>query len=107
MVIAPLRPRGGQSVHIEGVWDLIIAHPPCTYLSNVATRQFSLKCRTPEQVVDRWQERAKAAVLFMQMMLSNAKMRKNAGKPAFFLCACCFVRTVWLRRTERMQSLSP
>ena len=73
MVIAPLRPRGGQSVHIEGVWDLIIAHPPCTYLSNVATRQFSLKCRTPEQVVDRWQERAKAAVLFMQMMLSNAK----------------------------------
>ena len=63
----------GQSVHIEGVWDLIIAHPPCTYLSNVATRQFSLKCRTPEQVVDRWQERAKAAVLFMQMMLSNAK----------------------------------
>ena len=48
----------GQSVHIEGVWDLIIAHPPCTYLSNVATRQFSLKCRTPEQVVDRWQERA-------------------------------------------------
>ena len=60
-------------VHIDGPWDLIIAHPPCTYLSNVATRQFSLKCRTPEQVVDRWQERAKAAVLFMQMMLSNAK----------------------------------
>ena len=64
--------RGGQWVHIEGKWDLLIAHPPCTYLSNVATRQYSLKCRTPEQVITRWQERAKAAVLFMQMMLSNA-----------------------------------
>lgn len=64
--------RGGRWVHIDGKWDLLIAHPPCTYLSNVATRQFSLKCRTPEQVVARWQERAKATVLFMQMMLSNA-----------------------------------
>lgn len=64
--------EGGVWVHIEGKWDLLIAHPPCTYLSNVATRQYSLKCRTPEQVVTRWQERAKAAVLFMQMMLSNA-----------------------------------
>ena len=65
--------RGGQWVNIDGRWDLIIAHPPCTYLSNVATRQYSLKCRTPEQVIDRWQKRANAAVLFMQMMLSNAK----------------------------------
>lgn len=24
----------GQAVHIEGEWDLLIAHPPCTYLSN-------------------------------------------------------------------------
>lgn len=63
---------GGGTVTIDGKWDLIIAHPPCTYLTNVATRQFSLKCRTAEQVVDRWQERAKASVLFMQMMLADA-----------------------------------
>lgn len=25
---------GGQFVNIEGQWDMIIAHPPCTYLSN-------------------------------------------------------------------------
>lgn len=24
-------------------WDLIIAHPPCTYLSNAATRSHSIK----------------------------------------------------------------
>lgn len=67
-----LHHHGGGTVTIDGKWDLIIAHPPCTYLTNVATRQFSLKCRTAEQVVDRWQERAKASVLFMQMMLADA-----------------------------------
>lgn len=58
---------------VDGKWDLIIAHPPCTYLTNVATRQYSLKCRTPEQVIDRWQKRAEASVLFMQMMLADAE----------------------------------
>lgn len=46
-------------------WDLLIAHPPCTYLSNVATRQYSLKCCPPERVIARWEERARAAVFFM------------------------------------------
>lgn len=55
-----------------GSWDLIIAHPPCTYLSNVATRQYSLKRNAPEKVIARWENRAKAAVFFMQIMLCNA-----------------------------------
>lgn len=62
----------GVKHRVNGKWDLLIAHPPCTYLSNVATRHYSLKCNTPEKVVCRWQERAKASVLFMRMMLSNA-----------------------------------
>lgn len=28
----------GKEHNIEGKWDLIIAHPPCTYLSKVATK---------------------------------------------------------------------
>lgn len=28
----------GQEHHIDGKWDLIIAHPPCTYLSNAGAR---------------------------------------------------------------------
>ena len=56
---------------IDGKWDLIIAHPPCTYLSNVATRQYSLKCCSPERIIDRWKERAMAAVFFMQLMGAN------------------------------------
>lgn len=55
----------------DGKWDLIIAHPPCTYLSNVATRQYSLKCNAAEKVVNRWEERARAAVFFMQFALAD------------------------------------
>ena len=32
-------------------WDLIIAHPPCTFLSNVAVRQHSLRM-TPENRIE-------------------------------------------------------
>ena len=54
-----------------GPWDLLIGHPPCTYLSNVATRSFSLRCTPPEKVVWRWEQRAKAAVFFMQFILAD------------------------------------
>lgn len=52
-------------------WDLIIAHPPCTFLSNVATRSFSLRCTSAEKVVNRWEQRAKAAVFFMYFILAD------------------------------------
>lgn len=58
--------------HDIGRWDLLIAHPPCTYLSNVATRHFSLRCTPPEKVAARWEERARGAVFFMQFLLANA-----------------------------------
>lgn len=56
---------------IDGKWDLIIAHPPCTYLSNAATRSFSLRMTPAEKVVARWEERAKATIFFMQMILAD------------------------------------
>lgn len=43
--------------HYVQAWDLLIAHPPCTYLSNVATRAFSLRCTPAEKVCKRWQWR--------------------------------------------------
>ena len=71
--------KGGKIMTMDGVehdvgrWDLLIAHPPCTYLSNVATRHFSLRCTAPEKVVARWNERAKAAVFFMRFLCANAE----------------------------------
>lgn len=69
--------RAGEIITNDGVshdvgrWDLLIAHPPCTYLSNVATRSFSLRVTPPEKVVARWEQRAKAAVFFMQFVAAN------------------------------------
>lgn len=56
--------------HYIPKWDLLIAHPPCTYLSNVATRSFSLKCTPAEKVCERWQLRLKAAIFFMELALA-------------------------------------
>lgn len=30
--------EGGVQVSIDGTWDLLIAHPPCTYISNAGAR---------------------------------------------------------------------
>ena len=59
------------TVHEIGRWDMLIAHPPCTYLSNVCTRGFSLRCTEAEKVVERWKERAYGAVFFMHFALAN------------------------------------
>lgn len=58
---------------IDGQWDMLIAFPPCTYLSNVATRHFSLRCTPPDKCVDRWKKRAEAAVFFMRFALANCE----------------------------------
>lgn len=57
--------------HEIGQWDMLIAHPPCTYLSNVCTRNFSLRCTDAEKVVERWKDRAYGAVFFMHFALAH------------------------------------
>ena len=52
--------------HTVDKWDLIIAHPPCTYLSNAAVRSHSLKCATLEQINERTAKRIQAQEFFMK-----------------------------------------
>lgn len=59
----------GTTHQIDGKWDLLIAHPPCTYLSSVTTRHLSLKCTPPKKVVERFWKLAESAVFFMQFAL--------------------------------------
>lgn len=69
--------RGGQittmdgQAHDVGKWDLLIAHPPCTYLSNAATRSFSLRVTPAEKVVSRWEQRAMASIFFMYFYMAD------------------------------------
>lgn len=60
----------------KGAWDLIIAHPPCTYLSNVATRHHSLRCTPLEKINARTGKRIEAMDFFMRF--ANAKCDKIA-----------------------------
>lgn len=74
--------RGGQITTMDGVkhdigkWDMIIAFPPCTYLSTVATRRHSLRCRTLKQINERTEKRIEAMRFFMEFI--NAPCEKIA-----------------------------
>lgn len=72
--------RGGQmfktedgSAHNIDKWDLIIAHPPCTYLSNAATSKHSLKSSTLEEINERTAKRIQAQEFFMKFANSNCE----------------------------------
>nr|DAT40837.1 MAG TPA: Cytosine specific methyltransferase [Caudoviricetes sp.] len=62
--------------HTVDKWDLIIAHPPCTYLSNAAARSHSLKGATLEQINERTEKRIQAQEFFMKF--ANAICEKIA-----------------------------
>ena len=71
--------RGGQWVHIDGKWDLLIAHPPCTDLAVSGARWF------PEKQKDFRQQ--KACVFFMQMILNSAE-RIAVENPVGIMSTC-------------------
>lgn len=52
-------------------WDLIIAHPPCTYLSNAAVQCHSMKSNYENRIEGRTLERINAMRFFMDMIRAN------------------------------------
>ena len=58
----------GEWHTLYGKWDLIIAHPPCTYLTNAGNRAYSFKMNPPEKVYARMALREEAADFFMQFV---------------------------------------
>jgi hypothetical protein len=61
---------------IPGKWDMIIAFPPCTYLTSAGTRHFSLKCNPEWKVKERIAKREEAYKFFMYFV--NADCDKIA-----------------------------
>lgn len=81
--------EGNPDWHIQGDaldilddgWDIMIAHPPCTYLTNAGVRHlFSIPSRrgiiASVHGEDRWIEMEKAGIFFKKLL--NAKIRKKA-----------------------------
>lgn len=64
----------GQT-HDVGKWDLLIAHPPCTYLAISGNRWLN-KEKYGEKAVRRWELREEAAAFFMTFV--NADVCKIA-----------------------------
>lgn len=60
---------------IEGKWDLIIAHPPCTYLTVTGNRWFNVE-RYGEKALKRIADRDEAAKFFVK--IANASCDKIA-----------------------------
>ncbi len=52
-------------------WDMIIAFPPCTYLTNVATRHHSIKFTPLDKINIRTQKRIEAMRFFMEFALAD------------------------------------
>ena len=60
----------GTKHRIEGQWDLIIAHPPCTYLTVTGNRWFNVE-RYGKKAIQRAKDREEAIAFFMA--IANAK----------------------------------
>ena len=75
--MANARFRPPTHTHTQaGRWDLIIAHPPCTYLSNVATRSHSIKWTSLSKINERTAHRIEAMQFFM--VVANCDCEKIA-----------------------------
>lgn len=57
---------------VEGKWDLIIAHPPCTYLTVSGNRWFNVE-RYGEQAIQRWKDREEAVAFFMAFVNADCE----------------------------------
>ena len=61
----------GTVHYIDEKWDLIIAHPPCTYLTVTGNRWFNVD-RYGEKAVQRLKKREEAADFFMKIVKCNS-----------------------------------
>lgn len=62
----------GTSHTQRGRWDLIIAHPPCTYLTVSGNAWFNTE-RYGKKAEQRWKDRVNAAVFFMQFAAADCQ----------------------------------
>ena len=56
-------------------WDMIIAHPPCTYLTNTGNRWYNID-RYGDKARERWKKRQEAIEFFM--MFAELKCERIA-----------------------------
>lgn len=64
--------QDGALHEIEGRWDLLIAHPPCTYLTVSGNRWYNVE-RYGESAIKRLEDKRKAIEFFMQFVHADCE----------------------------------
>ena len=62
----------GAKHHIDGQWDLLICHPPCTYLTVAGNRWFNIE-KYGDKAVQRMKCREAAVDFFMRFINADCK----------------------------------
>lgn len=62
----------GIKHEIKGKWDMIIAHPPCTYLTNTGNRHFNVE-KYGDKARQRLKDREKAFKFFMKFVNADCE----------------------------------
>ena len=73
--VCSFKTMDGIEHSIDGKWDLIIAHPPCTYLTVAANKLYNIE-KYGEKAVKRLEDREKAIEFFMAFV--NADCERKA-----------------------------
>lgn len=60
----------GETHKIDGKWDLIIAHPPCTYLTVSGNRWFNIE-KYGDKAIQRYVDRKRAVKFFFKFIYSD------------------------------------
>lgn len=60
----------GHFHYVNGKWDLIIAHPPCTYLTVAANKLYNIE-RYGSKAIKRLQDREQAVDFFMKFVSAD------------------------------------
>lgn len=64
--------QNGDTHTIDGLWDLVIAHPPCTYLT-VSGNAWFVEERYTTSAINRYMDRVEAIRFFMEFVRCTAK----------------------------------
>lgn len=78
----------GMAHSIDDKWDMIVAFPPCTYLTNCATRSHSVRCTPLEKINERTLKRVEAMAFFMKFV--NADCDKIAIENPIGVMNTCY-----------------
>ncbi len=75
---------------IDSKWNMIIAFPPCTYLTNCATRSHSVRCTPLEKINERTLKRISAMNFFMNFV--DADCDKIAIENPIGVMNTCYIK---------------